>query len=201
MTKNFQTRTNDRKFGTYLQIVHHMASSKKYTSKSSINNLVEEPAAIYYTAKTTSPLENFITRSITLLGMGTLSTFSKVNTATDFISVIRSGVPKKALDNLLYNTGITVPEISRIIRTSDRTLRRYTASQKLNPEQSERVIELAKLYSRGEEVFNNMDTFKDWMNSNVIALGNKKPKEFLDTSIGIDLLMNELGKIEHGIFA
>lgn len=178
-----------------------MASSKKYTSKTSINNLVEEPAAIYYTAKTTSPLENFITRSITLLGMGTLSTFSKVNTATDFISVIRSGVPKKALDNLLYNTGITVPEISRIIRTSDRTLRRYTASQKLNPEQSERVIELAKLYSRGEEVFNNMDTFKDWMNSNVIALGNKKPKEFLDTSIGIDLLMNELGKIEHGIFA
>jgi uncharacterized protein (DUF2384 family) len=39
------------------------------------------------------------------------------------------------------------------------------------------------------------------MNSSVMALGNKKPKEFLDTSIGIDLLMNELGKIEHGIFA
>lgn len=178
-----------------------MASSKKYTNKTSINSLVEEPAVAYYTTKTTTPLENFIARSITLLGMGSLSTFSKVNTTTDFISVIRNGVPKKALDNLLDNTGITIPEISRIIRTSDRTLRRYTATQKLNPEQSERVIELAKLYSRGEEVFNNMDAFKDWMNSTVMALGSKKPKEFLDTSIGIDLLMNELGKIEHGIFA
>ena len=98
-------------------------------------------------------------------------------------------------------TGLTVAEISTIIRTSDRTLRRYTARQKLNPEQSERIIELAKLYSRGEEVFGNMDAFKQWMNSTVIALGNKKPKTYLDTSLGIDLLMNELGRIEHGIFA
>jgi putative toxin-antitoxin system antitoxin component (TIGR02293 family) len=178
-----------------------MTGPKKYSNKTSSNNLLEEPALAYYTNKTTSPLENFIARSITLLGMGSLSTFSKVSTTTDFISVIRNGVPKKALDNLLDNTGITIPEISRIIRTSDRTLRRYTATQKLNPEQSERVIELAKLYSRGEEVFNNMEAFKDWMNSTVMALGSKKPKEFLDTSIGIDLLMNELGKIEHGIFA
>ncbi|MFT3702413.1 MAG: DUF2384 domain-containing protein [Agriterribacter sp.] len=180
-----------------------MSTPKKYsTSKSSTNNLLQEPAVMYYTTNnTTSTLQNFIERSITLLGMAGLSSFSKVNTATDFISVIRNGVPKKALDNLLDNTGITIPEISRIIRTSDRTLRRYTATQKLNPEQSERVIELAKLYSRGEEVFGNMDAFKIWMNSTVMALGNKKPKEFLDTSIGIDLLMNELGKIEQGIFA
>jgi uncharacterized protein (DUF2384 family) len=32
-------------------------------------------------------------------------------------------------------------------------------------------------------------------------LGNIKPKELLDTSLGIEILMNELGKIEHGIFA
>jgi uncharacterized protein (DUF2384 family) len=39
------------------------------------------------------------------------------------------------------------------------------------------------------------------MNSTVMALGNIKPKELLDTSLGIEILMNELGKIEHGIFA
>ncbi|MBK7098856.1 MAG: DUF2384 domain-containing protein [Sphingobacteriales bacterium] len=46
-----------------------------------------------------------------------------------------------------------------------------------------------------------MDQFKLWMSSPVMALGNKMPKEFLDTSMGIDLLMDELGRIEYGIFA
>lgn len=176
-----------------------MAKKKEYPVHTT--SMVEEPMAIYYTANNGSMLQNFIARSIHLLGMSGFPPFSKVNNSTDFISVIRTGIPKKALDNLMDNTGITVPEISKIIRTSDRTLRRYGATQKLNPEQSERLIELARLYSRGEEVFGTMENFKNWMSSTVIALGNKKPKEFLDTSIGIDLLMNELGKIEHGIFA
>ena len=98
-------------------------------------------------------------------------------------------------------TGITIDEITGIIRTSDRTLRRYTPQQKLNAEQTERLIEIAKLYSRGEEVLGNLDGFKEWMSSSVLALGNKKPKSFLDTSLGIEMLMDELGRIEHGVFA
>ncbi len=119
----------------------------------------------------------------------------------DFIDMIRKGVSRKSLDHLMDITGITASEMASIMHTSDRTLRRYTASKLLNPEQSERVIEIARLYSRGEEVFGSLDAFKQWIESNVIALGNKKPKDFLDTSFGIEMLMEELGRIEHGIFA
>lgn len=136
-----------------------------------------------------------------LLGMTGSRGFARIQSNTDFIPVIRDGVPKKALDHLMKITGITAGEIEQIIKTSGRTLRRYTATQKLNPEQSERVIELAKLYSRGEEVFGSMDTFKEWMDHTIIALGNQKPKTYLDTSLGIDLLMDELGRIENGILA
>jgi putative toxin-antitoxin system antitoxin component (TIGR02293 family) len=135
------------------------------------------------------------------MGLSSAKPFNEVKNVNDFIDCIREGVPKHALDNLLSVTGITVNEITNIIRTSDRTLRRYTSKQKLNAEQSERVIELAKLYSRGEEVFGSLDAFKEWMNSTVMALGNKKPKDFLDTSLGIEMLMDELGRIEQGIFA
>lgn len=140
-------------------------------------------------------------RSVALLGMKKVKAFAHIYSNTDFIAIIRDGIPKKALDNLLENTGISVAEIATIIKTSDRTLRRYTPQQKLGPEQSERLIELARLYSRGEEVFGSLEAFKEWMNSYIIALGNKKPKEFLDTSLGIDMLMEELGRIEQGIFA
>lgn len=175
-----------------------MASSKKYTTEDIPLSMVEEPA-IAYAATAPNAFLEFVQRALSLLGISTA--VYQIHNNADFIPIINKGIPKKALDTFMDNTGITVPEISGIIRTSDRTLRRYNPAKKLNPEQSERIIELAKLYSRGEEVFGNMDAFKQWMNSTVMALGNKKPKTFLDTSMGIDLLMNELGRIEHGIFA
>lgn len=175
---------------------------KKYNIEEDLPlNILEDPAVAYATVAPSNPFLNLVRGVLHLLGISGQTTHSPIRNNADFIGIIREGVPRKALDHLMENTGLTVAEISTIIRTSDRTLRRYTAKQKLNPEQSERIIELAKLYSRGEDVFNNMEGFKQWMNSSIMALGNKKPKEFLDTSLGIDLLMNELGRIEHGIFA
>jgi putative toxin-antitoxin system antitoxin component (TIGR02293 family) len=143
----------------------------------------------------------YMRRSVDLMGMANEKTFMHVANDKDLIPVIRAGVPKKALDTLVTKTGINKNELPNILSTSERTLRRYSEKQKLNPEQSERIIELAKLYSRGEDVFGNLDAFKEWMEGSVMALGNKKPIEFLDTSLGIQLLMDELGRIEHGIFA
>lgn len=146
-------------------------------------------------------IETSIQRAVALLGAAAIKPFNKVKNNMDFIRCIREGLPRKSLDSLLHVTGITTDEITGIIRTSDRTLRRYGAEQKLSAEQTERLIEIAKLYSRGEEVLGSMEAFKEWMDSTVLALGNNKPKAFLDTSIGIEMLMNELGRIEHGIFA
>ena len=200
--------TNDRIFRTIFKNM-----KKKKDTESHEEFLLQEPEATYhiqsknklwvaYTgAGKNQESENYVKRSIALMGMSSVKPFNEVKNVNDFIYCIREGVPKQALDNLLNVTGITVNEITNIIRISDRTLRRYTLKQKLSAEQSERVIELAKLYSRGEEVFGTLDAFKEWMNSTVMALGNKKPKEFLDTSLGIEMLMDELGRIEHGIFA
>lgn len=162
---------------------------------------IEEPLTAYLPITQITGVINYIKRSIELLGMAGVKLFNKIENDSDFISVIRDGIPKATLDNLIPVTGLTTGELSGIIRVSDRTLRRYSSQQKLNPEQSERIIEIAKLYSRGEEVFENLQSFREWMNNPVLALGNKKPKEFLDTSLGIEMLMTELGRIEHGIFA
>ncbi len=117
------------------------------------------------------------------------------------ISLIRRGLSKKVMDEVIKLTGITQQEMAGYIRTSDRTLRRYTPSTILSAEQSERIIELALLYYKGGDVFENMDAFKQWMDTPLLALGNKKPKGYLDTSIGIEKLHHILGRIEHGIYS
>lgn len=158
--------------------------------------VVSEPTVAY---KTSSKYE---TSAWALLGIESeLPALSIAENAVDIIGYIREGVPKKALDHFAQLTNLSAAEVASIIHTSERTLRRYKPAQKLNTEQSERVIELARLYARGAGVFDDLDQFKIWMTSPVEALGNQKPQSFLDTSMGIQMLTEELGRIEHGIFA
>ena len=118
-----------------------------------------------------------------------------------YITLIRQGVSRHSLEHLMLRTGLSVHEMADILETTDRTLRRYGADDKLTREQSERALEIARLYTRGEEVFGDAETFKQWMDSSILALGFQKPKSFLDTSIGIDLLLTILGRIEHGVYS
>ncbi|MFT3904254.1 MAG: DUF2384 domain-containing protein [Niabella sp.] len=145
--------------------------------------------------------EKNATGPLALMGLEGNRNIDNIQNTSDFINYIREGVPKKSLDHLALEIGLSASEIAAVIHTSERTLRRYTPAQKLNTEQSERVVELARLYAKGAEVFGDLEQFKAWMASPVGALGDKKPKEFLDTSMGIGMLTEELGRIEHGIFA
>lgn len=120
---------------------------------------------------------------------------------SDLIPLIRKGLVKKNLDKLMDSTGLDLSAMASILHVSSRTLRRYKDDSILNPDISERLLEVARIYARGQEVFGDLDSFKSWVREPVPALGYKKPLEFLDTSIGIRLLQDELGRIEHGVFS
>jgi len=168
---------------------------KKYKSgEEDAPMMVQEPAVVYGSY---AP----IARPIGLMGMEGKRGFADIKNDNDYISVIRTGIPKQAMTHLMQVADLTLTEMAAIIHTSDRTLRRYGPQQKLSQEQSERMVEIAKLYSRGEEVFGSMDEFRQWMDAILLPFGNKKPKDYLDTSLGINMIMDELGRIEHGIFA
>ena len=161
-----------------------------------IVSIVSEPADLY----TYAP-DPMAARTIGLMGMEGKREFAYVKNENDFIRIIREGIPKQAMTHFMTIADLSLIEMAGIIHTTDRNLRRYTPSQKLPLEQSEGIVEMAMLYSRGEEVFGTMEQFRAWMNTELQPFGNKKPKEFLDTSIGIGMIMDELGRIQHGIFA
>jgi putative toxin-antitoxin system antitoxin component (TIGR02293 family) len=167
---------------------------KEYTPDDAATGTVQEPEAAY--GGSYAPTM----RPIGLMGMEGKRGFADIRNDNDYISVIRTGIPKQAMTHLMQVADLTLTEMAAIIHTSDRTLRRYTPQQKLSQEQSERMVEIAKLYSRGEEVFGSLDEFRQWMNTVLLPFGNKKPKDYLDTSLGINMIIDELGRIEHGIF-
>lgn len=124
-----------------------------------------------------------------------------MRTMYDFIELSRNGIDKKSLLHLAKTINFDIKDLAQILHVSERTIQRYELNKKLGVEASSKAIQLAKLYAKGENVFGDLDRFKNWMEHPNTALASKSPKELLDTTFGFQLLGEELVRIEHGIFA
>ncbi len=126
---------------------------------------------------------------------------TNLHSDTDTLELIKKGVKKSVLSKCMDLFNFSLEEMAEILHTSDRTLRRYTSTTVLNMEQSERIIELAKLYNYGKEVFGTLPAFIAWMQHPLQAFNFNTPKQYLNTSLGIKLIHSVLAKIEFGIYS
>jgi putative toxin-antitoxin system antitoxin component (TIGR02293 family) len=95
---------------------------------------------------------------------------------------------------------IKMPEktLADILNISARTVNNYREQQKvLEPVYSEHLLKLIALYSKGEEIFGNIDEFNYWLGK---PLWNTKdiPINWTRTPGGVDLLIEELDKLAQG---
>jgi putative toxin-antitoxin system antitoxin component (TIGR02293 family) len=63
------------------------------------------------------------------------------------------------------------------------------------------VLRLARVLVRATEVLESQDAARQWIQDPSAALGERKPIDLLATDIGTEIVLNELGKIDHGFFA
>ena len=89
-----------------------------------------------------------------------------------------------------------------IFDVSVKTMLRYQKEKKkLNPRNSETALKLLSLFERGLFLFGSMDSFMAWMHKPAYGLGKTIPLSMLNTSTGIDLIEEELLRIEFGALA
>ncbi|TAE35456.1 MAG: DUF2384 domain-containing protein [Sphingobacteriales bacterium] len=118
------------------------------------------------------------------------------------IEQVRKGINYKKFINFANSGPFNLIEWAGFLHLSERTMLRYKQEEKtFDTLQSEKIIEIALLQNKGAEVFGNVSQFNLWLNTQNFALGKIKPKEMLDNSFGINLLKDELTKIEHGVLA
>jgi len=162
-----------------------MSYKKKHTEEFVVN----EPVGLYIT----KPSSNLF---YWLLGGG-----QNITSDYDVLQLSRNGLPKNMLLMLAQKISITIQELANIMHISERTLQRYEGDAIVKSEYAEKAVELARLYTRGEEVFGSIDKFKLWMKTPLIVFKGETPLSLLDTSAGFNIVFRELGRIEHGIFA
>lgn len=122
--------------------------------------------------------------------------------ALQLVSMVRQGVDYALFEKFSAQTPFSMAEWADYLHLSERTIQRYKKEQSaFEPSQSERILEIILLFKQGEQVFGKKEKFYTWLNAESVALGHIKPKDLLDSSFGINLLKDELIKIEHGILA
>jgi len=125
----------------------------------------------------------------------------QIRSRYDLVQISRKGVTKRALLALCDKTSLSIKEMAQYLPVTERTIQRHRDADRFKPQVSEKILEIAGLYAKGFEVFENAENFKTWMKTPNISLGGLRPLDLLDTTFGIDMILNELGRMEHGVLA
>jgi putative toxin-antitoxin system antitoxin component (TIGR02293 family) len=125
----------------------------------------------------------------------------KPTSVLDWVEVIRAGLPAAVIDSLLRTIQLSQAELARAVGIPERTLARRKREGVLNSEESAKVLRLARVVGRANEVFESAESSMHWLKAPNASLGGRTPLSLLDTDIGTESILDTLGRIEHGVFA
>ncbi len=125
----------------------------------------------------------------------------KATSSMGLVELARRGISKRSLLKLAEIGEISLKQISELLPVSLRTLQRYNDADLLPPETSEHALLIAEVFARGTEVFDNRAQLRKWLQTPCVGLANETPFSLLDTSFGVRLVTEELGRLEQGVYA
>ncbi len=122
------------------------------------------------------------------------------------LSIVKSA--NKGVNSVIFSELVEISGMNRnflaeqVFDISLKTMLRYQREKKkLNPRNSEIALKLLKLFNKGIEIFSTMNTFMLWLNKPAYGLGDQVPITLMNTNTGIDLIEEELIRIEFGALA
>lgn len=119
-------------------------------------------------------------------------------TPLDFVKAARDGLPKKSIDALAKKLDVSLSNLAKYLHVSERTLQRYGPEKILSTDLSDRVLQITKVYTRCLDIFEDNKVAAAWLKEPCTAFGNIPPIDLLDTSTGIEMLLDELTRLEYG---
>lgn len=118
------------------------------------------------------------------------------------LSSSKRGLDAKAALDFIHLSGFSPNEFQDTFKTTVKTIQNYYAgSLKLDAALSEKLLKSFALFEKGISVFGSAKAFQNWLNTASYGLGNQVPFDLMDTITGINLIEEELIRIEHGDLA
>ena len=154
--------------------------------KKEVSNLVKEVSAVYKSE----------TKNIDISYHDFLSNKLLI------VHSIRNGISYSFYSKIKELSPFSEKDWADFLGVSTKTLQRFKNKENhlFRPQHSEKIIELAEVANFGNEVFDSNEQFYVWLKSPSIVLGNMTPLELLKDSYGKEMVMEELNRVDQGIF-
>ncbi len=117
------------------------------------------------------------------------------------IALVRAGIPVRALERMAHVLGAPLNRIAALVGISGRTLarRRREREGRLDVAASDRLLRLAQVLARAEDVLGAEEKAVRWLCAPNRALDGAAPLDLMDTDFGTRSVEAVLGRIEHGL--
>ena len=123
-----------------------------------------------------------------------------VTAGMDLVKLVRRGLPVGAVEFVLDTGRLTLAELDRVVLPR-KTLANRRKLGTLTPEQSDRLVRVARVLAAAEETFGSLEKAGVWLRRPTAALAGEIPLQLLDTDEGAREVETLLGRIAYGIAA
>ena len=113
---------------------------------------------------------------------------------SEFVPHIRNGFSRQCFDDFLSEIAIAnaVMQLAAFKDLAD-------DAKELTPEASDCLLRIARVYAEALELFSDKNDVEQWMVKKSLTLGDQSPLDLLDTTVGFEIVFNEIKRIQYGI--
>lgn len=126
-----------------------------------------------------------------------------IKSSLDFDQIIQQGLPSKSVYFLQNLLGLSDEEYASTLGVSGRWLGRYrkTPQKHLDPNVSDRLYRIARIFKLAESVLENQSSAIQWLHRPQTGLNEKIPLALIRTEAGTKEVEELLYRIEYGIYS
>lgn len=109
--------------------------------------------------------------------------------------------PYRKFDKIARQIALTQKEWAAILHLSEKTLQRYAKDNKnFEGIYVDRILQMQELIETGLETFTSPEALYRWLKRDKPVLGELLTFESLKNSRGIQLIIDQMGRIQHGVY-
>jgi putative toxin-antitoxin system antitoxin component (TIGR02293 family) len=114
------------------------------------------------------------------------------------VSTALSGVYADTFIKFVDLVNISRNELAAAMNISTKTIKNKLADKEpLDPNQGEHLLKIISLFELGEKIFGGLEPFKRWLEKPFFGK-SQKPEDFMKTTGGVELIIDELKRVAYG---
>ena len=120
----------------------------------------------------------------------------------EIVRRIKEGLSFGSLETFQENARLSTADVASLVSIPPRTLQRRKSEGRLDPNESDRLLRVARLFAKALDLFEgDAEAAQEWFHRPARGLGGEPPIELAVTDLGTREVEALIDRLEHGVLA